>query len=158
MARYEHYKKLGEGIVDIKGEGVSFTSQTDLQPLKQMGLKLAKLSADEARELLKTTTKYRGGLKILEVEPKSLAADNGIQTDVILVGLDKWETLSLDNVSWVTKQFAERPANPLGENLVKFFIYRGTEMRYGFLPFVPAKETSPHETELDVLPKVEISR
>ena len=158
MARYEHYKKLGERIVDVKGEAVSFTSQTNLQPLNQMGVKLAKLSADETSNLAKTTTKYRGGLKVLEVAPGSFAADNGIQKDDILVGLDKWETLTLDNVLWITKQVTERPANPLGKNLVKFFIYRGTEMRFGYLPFVPAKETAPQETGVDVLPKVETSR
>ncbi len=158
MARYEHYKKLGEGIVDVKGEMASFTSQTNLQPLNQMGVKLAKLSADETSNLAKTTTKYRGGLKVLEVEPGSFAADNGIKKDDILVGLDKWETLTLDNVSWITKQVAERPADPLGKNLVKFFIYRGAELRIGYLPFVLAKETAPQETELDVLPKVEVSR
>ncbi len=158
LARNEHYKKLGEGLVDVKGEPVSFTSQSDLQPLKQMGLKLAKLSADEMSRLAKTTSKYRGGLKVLEVEPKSLAAENGIQTGDILVGLDKWETLTLDNVSWIAKQVAERPADPLGKNLIKFYIDRGTEMHFGFLPFVPAKETAPQETELDALPKVEISR
>ena len=31
-------------------------------------------------------------------------------------------------------------------------------MRFGFIPFVSAKETAPQETELDVLPKIEISR
>jgi len=158
QARYEHYKKLGEGIADVQGETVTFTSDSVFQPLKQMGAKLRALSSDEMKELAKTTTKYRGGLKVQEVEPKSLAADNGIQKDDILVGLDKWETLTLDNVSWITKQVAERPADPLGKKLVKFFIYRGTEMRFGFLPFVPANEAAPQETELDVLPKVEVSR
>ncbi len=162
LARYEHYKKLGEGIAESKGEPLTFTSQSDLQPLQQMGLKLGKLSADDTNRLAKTTNKYRGGLKVLEVEPKSLAADNGIQKDDILVGLDKWETVTLDNVSWIVTQFAkqvaERPSDPLGKNLIKFFIYRGTEMRFGYLPFDPAKETAPMETESDVLPKVEISR
>ena len=158
-ARYEHYKRLGEGIAEVKGEPVTFTFPSDLQPLKQMGLTLVKLSADESSQLARTTTKYRGGLKILEVESKSVAAENGIQTGDILVGLDKWETLSLDNVSWITKQVAERPIDPLVRNpLVKFFFYRGTEMRFGFIPFVSAKETAPQETELDVLPKIEISR
>ncbi|MEI8017212.1 MAG: PDZ domain-containing protein [Schlesneria sp.] len=159
LARSEHYKKLSEGVADVKGEPVSFTSASVFQPLKQMGVKLRALFADEMKELAKTTTKYRGGLKVLEVEPKSLAADNGIQAGDILVGLDKWETSTLDNVSWITKQVAERPIDPLVRNqLVKFFIYRGTEMHFGFLPFVPAKETAPQETDLDVLPKVEISR
>jgi hypothetical protein len=158
QARYEHYKKLGEGIVGVKGETVSFTSQSDLQPLKQIGLKLAKLSSGEMSRLAKTTAKYRGGLKILEVEPNSLAAENGIQKDDILVGLDKWETITLDNVSWIAKQVAEQPADPLGKKFIKYFIFRGTEMRFGNLPFEPAKETAPQETELDVLPKVEISR
>jgi serine protease Do len=43
----------------------------------------------------------RGGLWLSDVTAGGLAAKAGLQKGDILLGLDKWETLNLDNVSFV---------------------------------------------------------
>ncbi len=75
--------------------------------------------------------KYRGGMRVTEVRPDGPAAANGIQKGDILVGLDKWETLSSDNVTWILNQ--QQPQLTDGQVSMKFFLIRGQETRYGYL-------------------------
>lgn len=98
----------------------------------QLGLRLTTLPATDRGQLSKT--KYRGGMRILEVKSDSTAATNGIQKGDILVGLDKWETMSVDNITWIMNQLGTQPANTDGPANVKFYIVRGQETKYGFLP------------------------
>lgn len=86
-------------------------------------------------------TKYRGGMRILHVVPDSPAAKNGILKDDILVGFDKWETTSVDNIAWIVGQLCANAADADAKNKFKFFVVRGNETKYGFLP-VPPNETA----------------
>ena len=45
-----------------------------------------------------------------------------------------WETASLDNVAYILSRPDFAAQNP-----VKFFILRGNETLYGYLPLAPAK-------------------
>ena len=71
-------------------------------------------------------SKYRGGLPIVEVRDAGSAQKNQIRKGDVLVGLDKWETTSPDNVVWILKQ------SEAGHQQ-KFFVVRGDETRYGML-------------------------
>ena len=52
----------------------------------------------------------------------------------MLVGMHIWETTTLDNVAYILKRPDFHDLNP-----VKFFILRGDETLYGYLPVAAAK-------------------
>ena len=68
----------------------------------QLGLQLRPLSTTQIRDT--TNSKYRGGLAVMAVRPVSPAESQGIRRGDVLVGMHVWETVSLDNVSYVLKQ------------------------------------------------------
>ena len=107
----------------------------------QLGLRLTLLPVTEVRSQL-SKTKYRGGMRVLEVKPESPAAANGIQKGDILVGLDKWETMSGDNIVWIMNQIAAQSPGADGQNQIKFYLVRGQETRYGHLPVASAPRTA----------------
>jgi serine protease Do len=101
-------------------------NETEAQRFWQiLGLKLAPIAADQK---LLTGTRYRGGLRVVDVRPDSPAASNGITKGDILVGLHDWETLSVENVTWIVNKSNEIKLNP-----IKFYIVRGQETLFGHL-------------------------
>jgi len=96
-----------------------------------LGLDLKPIPAQEFRAA--HHTRYRGGLAVSEVRPESPAASQGIRPGDVLVGMHVWETVSLENVSYVLKRTDLATISPL-----KFFILRGNETLYGYLP-LPVK-------------------
>ncbi len=97
-----------------------------------LGVELRPIAADEFRK--DHHTRYRGGLSVVAVRPNSPAASQGIVPGNVLVGMHIWETLSLENVAYILKrpEFA-------GVTPVKFFIVRGDETLYGYLPVTSTK-------------------
>jgi serine protease Do len=96
-----------------------------------LGLDLKPLTPAEFKAT--RTTRYHGGLAVTSVRPQSPAAEQGIQTGDILVGMHTWETVSLDNVAYILKRSDFTSLTPL-----KFYILRGSDTLYGYLP-VPLK-------------------
>ena len=92
-----------------------------------LGLELRAIPADEFKQ--KFQTRYRGGLLVVDVRPDSPAAEQGIRAGDVLVGMHIWETVSLDNVAYILKRPDFTSISP-----VKFFILRGNETLYGFMP------------------------
>jgi serine protease Do len=74
-------------------------------------------------------TKFRGGLRVSQVQAQSVAARNGIREGDILVGLDKWETISSQNVQYVLENEKLWESRPL-----TFYVQRGRETLFGRLP------------------------
>ena len=72
--------------------------------------------------------KYRGGMRVTDVREGSNAATNKFQKGDILVGLDKWETTSFENIKFVFDQPEVQAARSL-----KFYILRGSETLYGVI-------------------------
>jgi serine protease Do len=91
-----------------------------------LGLRLVPVPADQFRRL---RTRYRGGLQIADVRPGSPADVQGLRRGDILLGLHIWETISLDNVAYVLSRPDLREQADM-----RFYILRGTETLYGFLP------------------------
>jgi serine protease Do len=91
-----------------------------------VGLKLQGIPAEMFRAKYKT--RYRGGLTVTAVRPDSPAADQGIRNGDVLVGMHIWETVSMENVSYIL----HRP-DLGGDGPVKFYILRGNETLYGYL-------------------------
>ena len=74
-------------------------------------------------------THYRGGLLVIDVRQSSPAAEQGIRSGDVLVGMHIWETITLENVAYILKRPDFSSITP-----VKFFILRGNETLYGFMP------------------------
>jgi serine protease Do len=91
----------------------------------KLGLKLSPVSETEFRNL---NTRYRGGLRILNVRSESPAALQGIRKGDILVGLHIWETVSMDNISYVLDREDFDKLQPM-----RFYIRRGNETLYGHI-------------------------
>ncbi|MFM9963482.1 MAG: trypsin-like peptidase domain-containing protein [Planctomycetaceae bacterium] len=100
---------------------------------RMMGIRIVPVAEAEKRQL---GDKYRGGMKITEVKPLSTAAQNGIHTGDVLVGLHVWETVNFDNISFVLDHQQLPTFNPL-----KFYILRGNETLYGHLQVIPQTAT-----------------
>ena len=97
-----------------------------------IGLKLQAVPPEEFRKIHQS--RYRGGLSVTEVRPDSPAAGQGIVPGDVLVGMHIWETATLENVAYILKRPDFATLNP-----VKFFILRGDEHLYGYLPVAATK-------------------
>lgn len=93
-----------------------------------VGLRLEKASPAQLQSF---RNRYRGGMRVLDVRPKSIAADYGIKQGDILVGLHEWETVRWEDINYILNQ------NTLlnGNDPVKFYVVRGQEVLYGNLKF-----------------------
>ena len=150
IKRNEKLEKTMLALAPFTGGRASLASDVQVTPRannddsdrfwSQLGLRLTVLPTGERNQLAKT--KYRGGMKVLEVKPESPAAANGMLKGDILVGLDKWETMSADNITWIMNQFGTQTAGLDAPNQIKFFLVRGQETRYGFLPTIQTTRTA----------------
>ena len=90
------------------------------------GLRLSPASIDA---LPNGAQRYRGGLKVTAVRPGSPAERENIQPGDVLVGMHEWETVSLENLSYVLKQPDFRNNRP-----VKCYIVRDDRTHFAYLP------------------------
>lgn len=74
----------------------------------------------------KSRSRYRGGMRVVDVRSDGPAATKGIRAGDILVGMHRWETASDEDIRYIVnnKTLANMPA-------VKFYILRGDETLYG---------------------------
>jgi serine protease Do len=77
---------------------------------------------------------YRGGLMVKEVRAGGPADRQGIRPRDVLVGMHVWETVSLENVTYIVNRPDFEELEP-----IKFYILRGTETLYGHLK-VPTRK------------------
>jgi len=92
-----------------------------------LGMELKAISAKEFSR--RYPGRYRGGLMVTSVSRNGPAAKQGIRPGDVLVGMHIWETVSIENVSYILKRPDFSSLNP-----VKFYILRGDETLYGYLP------------------------
>lgn len=107
----------------VLGDVVSGQRSIAAQAWQALGLRLA---AAPGQAVSQINSKYRGGMRIVAVRPDSPAAVEGIRPGDILVGLHKWETISMDNVAYILESDEFIEAQP-----AKFFVLRGTDTLYG---------------------------
>ncbi|MGH9204363.1 MAG: trypsin-like peptidase domain-containing protein, partial [Vicinamibacterales bacterium] len=98
-----------------------------------IGLKLSPMESDEFKAL---NTKYRGGLKVLDVKKNGAAYLQGIRSGDVLVGVHVWETISLENIAYIMDREDLSKTEP-----VIFYIVRGSDTLFGHLRL--AERTSP---------------
>ncbi len=92
---------------------------------REVGLRLEPLPAATVQRL---QSRYRGGLLVAEVRPDGPAAEQGIRKGDILVGLHVWETIAMDNLSYILQKAEEEHLNP-----IKFYVLRGRETLFGHI-------------------------
>jgi len=92
---------------------------------KEIGLRLQPAAAGKVQKL---QARYRGGLVVTEVRPNGPAAEQGIKEGDILVGLHVWETIALENISYILDKSQEEHLNP-----IKFYVLRGRETLFGHI-------------------------
>ncbi len=92
-----------------------------------LGMELEPISSEEFRRRFRT--RYRGGLTVTAVKSGGPASRQGIKPGDVLVGMHIWETISMANVSYIVNRSDFSEFVP-----VKFFILRGDETLYGYLP------------------------
>jgi serine protease Do len=96
---------------------------------KRLGVKVAPVGADA---VAKANPQLRGGLLVVDVAAGGASATAGIQKGDVLVGLHLWETLNLDNVTFVLNH------KDLGTFLpLKYFVARDGKLKDGWIPSVP---------------------
>jgi serine protease Do len=96
---------------------------------KRMGMKVAPVGAEA---VAKANPQLRGGLQVTEVAAGGVAASAGIQKGDVLVGLHLWETLTLDNVTFVLNHKDLATFLPL-----KYFVAREGKLKDGWITSVP---------------------
>lgn len=95
------------------------------QSWRVLGMKLGRVPSSQ---LDGHRSRYRGGMKVLEVRNDGPAARNGIQRGDVLVGLHIWETTSTENITYILNHPKLLAYDPL-----KFYVLRGQETLYGHL-------------------------
>jgi serine protease Do len=106
-------------------DGASGSPSLENRLWKVVGLRLENISQTEFKQ---TTTKYRGGLRIVAVRADSPADRQGLLAGDILIGLKGLETTTMENLSFI---FESRDFSR--SELIKFYILREGETLYGDL-------------------------
>jgi serine protease Do len=96
---------------------------------KRLGLRVAPVGAEA---VAKANPQLRGGLQVVEVAAGGTAAGAGIQKGDVLVGLHLWETLNLDNITFVLNHKDLSTFLPL-----KYFVSRDGKLKDGWITSVP---------------------
>ncbi len=110
----------GAGSVIVHGE----TDPMSERIWDVIGVRVTKI----ARSNLKLqNSKYEGGLQVVAIRSDSPAAHGGIQPKDVLVGLDRWTTVRMEDVSWVLDHRQD------GVTPLRFHIVRSSETLFGDL-------------------------
>jgi serine protease Do len=96
---------------------------------ESLGLRLERLTKSNLKQLEPFGDKYRGGMRVVDVRPKSIAANYGMKRGDVLVGLHVWETVRWDDINYILNQ-SSLINGPEG---MKFYVVRGQEVLYGSL-------------------------
>ena len=89
-----------------------------------LGVKLSNIDSEDLRRL---TSRYNGGMRVLEVRDGSPADRRGIKDGDVLVGIHIWETTSFKDMRYILS----RPEVTDADQGVSFFILRGREEFFG---------------------------
>ena len=130
----------GERItLRYRHNGQERTTEVALESLgdpiwQKLGLRMRPVGSDAVRIFPAVGTdsprsnspQFRGGLIITEVRPGSAAQRSGVQRGDILVGLDKFEMLSNDNVQYVLSQ-----SDTANSQALKFYVLRNNQLQDG---------------------------
>jgi serine protease Do len=119
-------RKGAEQQIELVLQSVEQTAPPTAQILwTRLGLRLGAVSSET---VTRTNPQLHGGMIVVDIRANSIAAKAGIQRGDILVGLHTWETLTIENVSFVLNHPDLPNLNPLA-----FYIIRAGQLRKGWL-------------------------
>jgi serine protease Do len=107
----------------VLGRASRLKSSVAERAWQELGIRLSVISASTFR---KYRSRYRGGLRVEAVREDSPAASQGIVRGDVLVGMHKWETISLNNVAYILDAAEFRATQPF-----RFYVLRNGETLYG---------------------------
>ena len=121
----------GEGGSDVRGDLVLKSVDKALPALlppdlvwKRLGVKVQPVGMEV---VAKVNPQLHGGLMVTEVMPNGMAARAGFERGDILIGLHQWETVSIDNVTFVLNHPDAATFSPL-----RFFRIRSGQLQRGW--------------------------
>ncbi|HXY36252.1 MAG TPA: trypsin-like peptidase domain-containing protein [Planctomycetaceae bacterium] len=120
--------KLGPANGELQANGTgSVIVHGESDPVSQriwdvIGVRVNKIAKTNPKLV---NSKYEGGLQVVEIRIDSPAAHGGIQPKDVLVGLDRWTTVRMEDVSWVLDHRQDL-VTPL-----RFHIVRSSETLFG---------------------------
>lgn len=88
-----------------------------------IGLRLRPISS---RHFEQVGTNYRGGMEVTSVRTDSQASRQGVRRGDVLVGMHKWETVTMDNIAYVLNYPGLSKINP-----VDFYVVRDAGTKTG---------------------------
>jgi S1-C subfamily serine protease len=88
----------GTGNVIVHGERDPVSDPVSDRIWEVIGLRVNKIAKANAKL---ANSKYEGGLQVVAIRSDSPAAHGGILPKDVLVGLDRWTTVRMEDVSWV---------------------------------------------------------
>lgn len=95
----------------------------------KLGLQLSPAAAEL---VTRVNRQLHGGMEVVKLQEGGIAAKAGIKKGDILVGLAQWETLTLDNITYVLNHPEAATYNPLS-----FHIVRSGQLRQGSMGPIP---------------------
>jgi serine protease Do len=99
------------------------------------------LSEEPKTTFQKRSTRYRGGMRVVDVRPDGPAAEQGIEPGDILVGMHRWETASAQDIDYIVTRPNLSQMGPL-----KFYVLRGKTTLYGHLDVATTTTAGPTAT------------
>jgi serine protease Do len=96
-----------------------------------------RLTQEPRTTFQRRSTRYRGGMRVEAVRPDSPAAQEGIMSGDILVGMHRWETASEEDIQYIIT----RP-NLAEMGKIKFYVLRGQNTLYGHLNVAARADSS----------------
>jgi serine protease Do len=88
----------GTGNVIVHSERDPVTDPATDRIWEVIGLRVSKIAKTNSKL---ANSKYEGGLQVVAIRSDSPAAHGGILPKDVLVGLDRWTTVRIEDVSWV---------------------------------------------------------
>ncbi len=118
-----------ESIALTLALGQCVSKKSDFSTWEVLGLELEAISTDQFRTRFPSQANVEGGLSVVSVRPEGPAAQLGLRTGDVLVGMHVWQTKSLENIAWILKRSNLSTFNP-----VRLTIIRDNEMMDGRIP------------------------
>ena len=118
--------RICQQLDSISSQPIKQPNSVSSQPVKwkTLGVNVQPV----ARDQLPSSSRYRGGLRIVDVRSGSPAARQGIRKDDILVGLHRWEMKGPDDLEFAMRKAVQENLSP-----VKFYVLRGEETLSGHI-------------------------
>jgi serine protease Do len=131
-------RAVGDKVaVLVRRKGEEQRLELVLQSVEQPGLQASdliwrklglRLSVVQAELVVRSNAQLHGGLAVVDIDPEGAAAKAGMQRGDILVGLEQWETVNLDNVVYVLNH-----PDMSAPSSLRFFILRSGQVHRGWI-------------------------